>query len=312
MNTFWIAVKAVFPFLIFISLGYGTRRSGIADESFLNRLNVLLFRVFAPILMFYNLVTAKGDLSLRPGFLGLAIGSLLLLIALLLFLMPKIVRKEDPCVTATLSMFWSNNLLFGIPMAQTLFGQEAVAQTVIMITIIIPIYNTAGALILGSHYGAKSGGAGILKNIITNPVILGTLAGIIWVALRLPIPDVILSPLGQLAGCYTPMALFVLGGTLHFSSLRKDLKFVSAVLCGKHLLLPALLAVLCLVLPLSKLESFMLFTMYGTPVGSVSYSLTSAMGGDGELSGEMVVLSTAVSIVTIFLWIMIFRWLGLF
>ena len=55
----------------------------------------------------------------------------------------------------------------------------------------------------------------------------------------------------------------------------------------------------------------MIFEMYATPVATASYSMAQNMGGDGELAGQFVVLSTAASVVTIFLWVYLFTNIGL-
>ena len=38
MSSFLVAVNAVVPFLIYISFGYGVRRSGLADQNIISAL----------------------------------------------------------------------------------------------------------------------------------------------------------------------------------------------------------------------------------------------------------------------------------
>lgn len=67
MSSFLVAVNAVVPFLIYISFGYGVRRSGLADETFLGRLNQLVFKAFFPILMFNNLYKIETGFTDRKS-----------------------------------------------------------------------------------------------------------------------------------------------------------------------------------------------------------------------------------------------------
>ena len=83
------------------------------------------------------------------------------------------------------------------------------------------------------------------------------------------------------------------------------------MLAVKLVLLPAVIFALALALGFDSLERFVLFTMFATPIAASSYSMAENMGGDGELAGEFVVLSTAVSVITIFLWVFVLREMGL-
>ena len=102
--------------------------------------------------------------------------------------------------------------------------------------------------------------------------------------------------------------------------MEKPLKILAVVgptasgksaLAVKLVLLPAVIFALALALGFDSLERFVLFTMFATPIAASSYSMAENMGGDGELAGEFVVLSTAVSVITIFLWVFVLREMGL-
>ena len=70
----------------------------------------------------------------------------------------------------------------------------------------------------------------------------------------------------------------------------------------KMVILPAIILAVATLLGFSGVERFVYFEMYATPVATASYAMAQNMGGDGELAGQFVVLSTVASIVTIFLW----------
>ena len=101
----------------------------------------------------------------------------------------------------------------------------------------------------------------------------------------------------------SPLALFVLGGTLHFNAIRKNLKYLAPVLTIKLVFLPAVIVAIAYALGLRELELFLLIAIYATPVAAASYPMAQNMGGDGELAGQFVVISTVASVVTLFLWI---------
>ena len=69
------------------------------------------------------------------------------------------------------------------------------------------------------------------------------------------------------------------------------------------MIIPSIIMMLAVKLQFRPVECFVLFAMFATPVAAASYPMAQNMGGDGELAGELVVASTVVSVVTIFLWI---------
>ena len=54
----------------------------------------------------------------------------------------------------------------------------------------------------------------------------------------------------------------------------------------------------------------MFLIMSGAPVAVSSYTMAANMGGDGELAGEYVVLSTVLSIGTLFAFIFVYNMVG--
>lgn len=311
MSSFLVAVNAVVPFLIYISFGYGVRRSGLADETFLGRLNQLVFKAFFPILMFNNLYKIETGFTLNPKLVVFAVAGILILQVVLLLTVPRLVRENPKRGVIIQAIYRSNFVLFGIPLTASIYGAGGTTLASMMIAIVIPIYNVTAVFILELFRGGKPRPAVLLKNVCTNPLILGAAAGFVAFILGLRLPACVEKPVGQFADLTTPLALFVLGGTMHFSSIRGNARYLVPTLAVKLVLLPAVIFALALALGFDSLERFVLFTMFATPIAASSYSMAENMGGDGELAGEFVVLSTAVSVITIFLWVFVLREMGL-
>ena len=311
MESFLVAVNAVMPFLIYISFGYGVRMSGLVDEAFMNKLNKLIFRAFFPILMFNNLYKVEPGFTLDGRLVAVGVGSVLLLELILVFLVPKFVKGNPQRGVVIQAIYRSNFVLFAIPLTTSLFGETGSVLASMMVAIVIPIYNVTAVIILELFHGGKSDIRVLVKNVCTNPLILGALVGFIFFMLQIKLPACIDETAAQFADLTTPLALFVLGGTLHFSAVRGNLKYLVPSLTVKMVFLPAVITALATAMGFGNLERFVLFTMYATPVATASYSMAQNMGGDGELAGQFVVISTAGSIVTIFLWVLFFKTMGM-
>lgn len=311
MESLVIALNAVIPFLIYITFGYFVRAVGLVDEAFMNRLNHMVFRAFFPILMFYNLYNREDGQAANPTLILTGVACILLLTLLLLLTVPRLVKENARRGVIIQAIYRSNFVLFAIPLTESIFGAEGTAMTAMMVTIIVPLYNVLAVFILEYYRGGKVKASELLKKVLTNPLIMGAIAGLLAVALDIRLPDCLEKPVSQFSGMTTPLALFVLGGTLRFSSMRANLRYILPCLTVKLVLIPLLVVAATVALGFEPLERFILLTMFVTPTAASSYPMARSMGGDGNLAGELVVTSTAASVVTIFLWIFLLGQFGL-
>lgn len=307
MDSFFVALNAVMPFLLYISFGYGVRRTELVDDDFLNKLNKLIFRAFFPILMFQNIYKTDSNFRLDIRLVIFAIVSLLILQAILILVVPKFVKKNPVRGVLIQAIYRSNFVLFGIPLTISVFGNESATVAAMMVAIVIPLYNVSAVVILEMFRGNDLNFKVLLKNVVTNPLILGAVAGLIFFGLQIKLPGFLADTVAQFSNLTTPLALFVLGGTMHFSAIRSNAKYLAAGMISKLLVIPAIIMTAASLMGFRGVELFVLLAMYATPVATASYSMAQNMGGDGELAGQFVVISTAVSVLTIFMWIFILK-----
>lgn len=180
-----------------------------------------------------------------------------------------------------------------------------------LVTFIIPIYNICAVIILEYFAGKSSSKLKLLKKIITNPLILGIVVGFLFYFLHIPVPDFIGKPMKAFANMATPLALFALGGTLKFNAVKGNVKILSWTILIKMILLPLAMFGISMLFPFSPMERFMLLIVFATPTAVSSYPMAQNMGGDGPLAGQIVVISTTLSMLTIFLFIFFLGLAGL-
>ena len=311
LNNFIIALNAVVPFTIYIMFGYIMRLTGTVEEPFLKKLNQMVFRVFFPFMTFYNFCKIDADFSLNGGYIVLIISSLLILVGVSFLIVPRLVPENARRGVTIQGIYRSNMILFAIPLTQSIFGSSADTLTAVVTTVTVPLYNVIAVIVLEYFRGSRPTPGELLKKIITNPLIRGAIAGLAVFLLGIKLPQSVLSPVSAISSMSTPLALFILGGTLHFSALRKNLGILTAILGTKLVLLPAAAAAVSAVLRLSPQEMFLYFCMFATPVAASSYPMAESMGGDGELAGQLVMVSTAASVFTLFGWIYLLKTLGM-
>lgn len=313
MENFKIALDAMIPFLLYLGFGYCACRKGVFDEEFANKLNKVVFKLFFPCLTFYNIYNARLDAIPSVRLLLTIVISLLSLIIVLCLIVPHFVPVRNRIGVVVQAIFRSNVLLYGLPLTINLFGSESSPMTAMIVTVCITIYNVMAVVVLELFNGeSRTSVQKLFLGVCRNPLLQGAVLGMLLFALHIRIPSGAEKVVSAFSSMTSPLALFVLGATLHFPAIQKNWKYITGVLCIKMLLLPAVMLGLGLLLHLEGMELFLLVMVYATPVATSSYPMAQNMGGDGELAGQLVMLSTVVSLFTLFFWIYLMKSMMLF
>ncbi len=311
MENFIIATNAVVPFMVYIAIGMSAKKLGLVKETFLRELNGVIFKVFFPFIMFNNLYKADFSTLRNADYVLFAVIATLIVIVISFILVPVFEKDNSRKGVIIQAIFRSNSVLFAIPLAGSVLGEDASIKSSIIVAFLVPMYNIVSVMILEYYRGGKVKPTVIVKNILKNPLIMGAIAGAIFNLLPVTMPESLAHPITQLSNLATPMALFVLGGTLKFSDLRKNAVPVAVGVFIKLIIVPAIVAYAMAVLKYEPSELFAVFCMFATPVAAASFPMGQSMGADADLAGEYVVVGTLLSIVTIFVWILVLKNFGL-
>ena len=311
-ESFLVALNAVAPFLVLLSVGFLAVRTGLTDRAFMNRLNALNFRLFFPFLMFNNVYSARPEDLPSPALMIFGPVSVLLLIAVLLAVVPRIVKENPRRGTIIQAVFRSNFIIYGIPLTASVFGPERSSVCGMMVMIMVTLFNTAAVTVLEIfREGGRVRPKQLLLGLVRNPLLQGCAVGLLFYLLRVRLPDFIASPVSSLASLATTLAMIALGASLVFEDLKKNRRTITAVLVLRLVLLPLIMLPLAWLLGLRGVELFLVLMIFGTPVATASYPMAQNMGGDGQLAGQLVFVSTVASLGTVFLFIYAMSRLGL-
>ena len=304
LESFMVAFNAVGPFLILLGIGFAAVRLKLTDRPFMDRLNALNYRLFFPFLMFNNVYSAKPENM--PSVKLMLTGSLsvILLVVLLVIIVPKIVKENPRRGVVIQGIFRSNFIIYGIPLTTYVFGTEKSSVCGMMIMIMVSIFNIAAVIVLELfREGGKIRPGALLLGIVKNPLLQGCVVGLLFYLLQIRLPSFVATPVSSLAGAATTIALVVLGANLKFDELKKNSRTISVVLVIRLILLPVVMVAFAYLIGLRGVELFLILMIFGTPVATSSYPMAQNMGGDGQLAGQLVFVSTVASLATIFVFI---------
>ena len=312
LESFMVALNAVAPFMILLGIGALAIRFRLTDRAFMNRLNTLNYRLFFPFMMFNSIYNAKPENMPSTKLILTGVLSVLLLVVILIIVVPRIATENPRRGVIIQAIFRSNFVIYGIPLTTYVFGPERSSVCGMMVLIMVSVFNIAGVVVLELfREGGKVRIGPLLLGLIKSPLLQGCLIGLVFYLLQVQLPPFITSPVASLATVATTLAMLVLGANLVFDEIKKNRRTIFIVLTVRLVLLPLIMLPIAWLIGLRGVELFLILMIFGTPVATASYPMAQNMGGDGQLAGQLVFVSTVASLGTIFLYIYALSRLGL-
>ena len=329
------AVNSIFPILLLILLGYGLRRIGLLNDEFVKTGNRFVFNICLPVMLFVNVYDIESLSTIKVDVVIYTVFAVCLLF-LLSFTAARTTSVPQRKGVVMQCVYRSNYAIIGLPLANALGGAEAMAVAAIVSAFLIPIYNTFAVISLTIFIkepnSKKIDLKSILKGIATNPLIIGVVLGLLCLGLRQLQMNIfsttvfslqrdtkfLYTVLDNIKSITSPLALILLGGQFRFSAVNGMFKEILVGTLWRTVLAPFIgigLAVL-----LSKHTSLLscgtaeypaLISVFGSPVAVSSAIMASGMKNDGQLATQLVVWTSILSILTLFITICLMMSAGL-
>lgn len=310
---FLVAVKAIVPLFLLILTGTYIRWRKLLDDHEIRRVNSMVFEVFFFCMMFHNLYVTSLDQALRPKLIVFSVAAVFAVIAGATFFVLRITQDNKTRGAMIQALYRSNFVLLGIPMVENIFGRDALAVPTMMIAIVVPIFNIMGVFILETFRGeGRFSLRKTLGNVLRNPMIVGAVCGFFFLFTGIRIPDFLEKPIAQLSACTSPVALLILGASFKVGTLGNDVRDLVLTVAGRLLVVPALVLGTAMFLGFRGIEFVTLLSIFATPCAVASFAMAQQLGSNAELAGNAVVISSGLSCVTLFFWVVLFQYLGVF
>lgn len=308
-----VCLNAIVPMFLVMLSGFGARRAGFMTEKDVLRFNKVAFNVFCPAMVIVNLYRSDLSKALRPGFVAFALAGVLAEYLLGLLIAPRIAKDPKRRSVLIQAMFRTNLAILGVPLVQKLMGKDCdMGPLTVLMTTVVPLYNVLAVVTLESMSGEKPRPGDLIADIFKNPLIMGTLVGIGILLLRIRLPDFLYGALSDMADVASPLMIFLLGAFFDFRGAKDRLRELSAGCFFRLVLFPGIFMGLAALLGFRGMEFVALFPAFGTSVAVGSFTMSQQLGGDAYLAGDLVIWTSILCIPTIFLWMLLFKTLGLF
>lgn len=313
MENFLFCLNATMPVFFLIVLGYLFRRVHLIDDHFVTQANKFVFAVPLPLLVFKDLSDSDFRSTWDGKFVAFCflatLASIIIAFFLSLFFRKKVSQGEF--IQAS---YRSSAAILGIALITNIYGNAGMGP--LMIIGSVPLYNIMAVIVL-EFFKPEHGKINrqlilkALKGVITNPIILGILAGLLWSLLEIPQPAIMSKTITYISNLATPLGLIAMGASFNLKKSTGNL--LPAIVCSILKLVGYVALFLPLAIYLGFRESHLIaiLIMLGSATTVSCYVMSKNMGHDGDLTSNVVMITTLFCAFTLTGWLYLLKTLAL-
>ena len=287
-----ILLRQIAIMALLAAVGVYLSRKGFLSPQGTKDLGAILLRVIIPCVIVKSYITEFS----RERLLELALSAELALIGFILAMVISYLVFGKRRRLENFAASFCNAGFIGIPLAQAIIGEEGVFYIAASVALLNLFQWTYGVYIMADRKDAISA-----RTIAKNPVVIAIVIGVVLFVSRIPVPGIVTSTLGYIAGMNTPIAMILMGTYLAKLPLKKllDKRAFSCVLF-RIVIIPAVILLVFWVLPVSNADiALAAFLAAATPVGANICVFAQQYDCDYEFSVVTVCLSTPLSVITV-------------
>ena len=312
MENLIFSLNATIPIFLMMLLGMLFRKLGWMDEVFAAKMNKFVFLVPLPVLLFEQLATVDFSEVWDIKFIlfCFVVTAISITISTLISLLWKDRSIKGEFIQAT---YRSSAALLGIAFIQNIYGTAGMAP--LMIIGSVPLYNVMAVVVLsffkpGNNSFDKALVKKTLKGIVTNPIIIGIVAGFVWSALKLPMPLILHKTVSSIGATATPMGLMSMGATFEMKKATSKMKPTLVAVFMKLVGFCAIFLPVAAMLGFRNEQLIAILVMLGSATTVSCFVMARNMGHEGTLSSGVIMLTTLLSAFTLTMWLDVLRSFG--
>lgn len=312
MSSIGVCLNAVIPIFLIMALGCLARHLGAIRREDVPRLNRMLFRCFMPLMLFYNIYTSDISGVVQPKLIAFAAFGVVAEVLLALGYVLLTEKCPDKRGVKIQGIFRSNFVIIGLPLATALVPDADAGPVVVLIAVVVPIFNAVAVVMLELFGGRRPNFLALLADVAKNPLILGTVVGLVFALAGIKLPEPLLSAVRQISAATNPMMLFALGAFFRWGGIKNYVRDLVEVCLGRLVVMPAIFLTLAYLMNIRGIAFAGMIAIFGSATAIASFTMVQQMGGDDELAGDIVVATSALCCFTMFAWSLLFKSLGTF
>lgn len=317
MEQLQFSFNTVAPLLFLVLIGIFLQKIKLLPDEFYSQAEKFVFRVALPCSLFMNVYNADVSETFNPKLILFCICGVVITFVLPTLLVPLFVKNNKQRGAFIHGAFRSNFAIFGLPLAQRLHPESGGAVVSSIMPFSIPLFNVFAVIILSifapveKKLTAAQVAKKAIKGIITNPLIIGILLGVPFMLTSFSLPSPVIATIDYVGGVTTPIAMICLGASMASYKSMDKIGISAIAALTKVVLFPLLLVTAAIMLGFRGVELGAILILFGGPTAVSSYIMAKNMESDHEMAGQILIMSTALCSVTMFIAIYILKTLSM-
>lgn len=288
--------QLLFPDFALIVCGYLICRYTQLGRPLWDQVESLVYYVLFPVLLFYSISRSPLDWQAASSLVGAALTLAACGVALA-YAVAKLpgVAQDDFASSAQIGFRF--NAYIALALAERLGGPQGLLLIAVVIGVCVPVFNVAAVWPMARHSGQD-----FIKLIVKNPLIIGTLSGLLANLMGISVPAFAEPAVSRMGQASLALGLMAAGAGLQLSQVFNSssrLRAGLALLVIRHLALPVIAAGLVILFGLQANHASILLIFSALPTASSCYVLATRMGFDGSFVAGLVTLSTALGMLSL-------------
>lgn len=290
---------ALVPVNIILLTGFALQRLDFPGKHFWTGAERLTYYLLFPVLLFHSTATADWQSISVAGLSQSLLAGFFLISLLLLFLRPWL-TANDAAFTSIFQGSIRFTTYIGFAIADAALGSRGLALSAAAITLLIPMVNILSVLVL-IRYGRRneSGWRQLLREIVTNPMLIACLLGSALHLTGLHLPPVAAESCRILGRASLPLGLLAVGASLDVNTVRTIGRPIVYSTILKLIFLPLLMSGICLILNIDRTAAFIAILFAGLPTSPLSFILARQLGGDAPLMASIITAQLVSAMITL-------------
>ena len=313
-------IDTLAPVFLVIALGAALRRGGFCSAAFVRTAGRLVYWVALPALLFVTIARSSGVQPAALTVFGIVMAGTAACVAAG-YVVARLLRMPARQRGAFVQAAFRGNLAY-IGLAVVLYGFDSIgaagpgARTTAALALgpIVPIYNVLAVLVLlaGQRKMGWHAVRRITWQIVTNPLLLASVAGLVWSWARWPLPTAAAPTCDVLAQAALPLALLCVGAALgapasadptgarpRGCSSRRRWAYALAAGTIKVGVAPLVGFAAAMAFGAGADETAISLILLACPTAVASYVLAEQLDADHTLAAAAVVVSTLLSVIAL-------------
>ena len=316
VDSFIFSVNAVMPIFLLIFLGKILNQLKVIDKKFSDGATSLVFKVALPVILFNNISSADFSGIANVDVLRAVTFCVVSIFISFLFLTVcanKGIISKSKRGAFIQGTFRSNYIIIGLPIIDNIMGSQGVVTAAMIMAFVIPVFNILAVLTLSLNDDSKNkiDIGHILVNIAKNPLIISIVIGLVFAYFKIELPVFVNKSMGLIADVAIPLALLAIGVFFSFDKFFANIKLAAISSAIKTIVLPSIFTVLAYLIGLRDEYLLATYVLFASPAAVSSYIMAKAMNSDGDLAGNIVIVTTIMSLFTFFSGVFILKSIGL-